>query len=71
MKDTGLFIFSILALVGLCAIVGIATRGRLDPNDNQDDAFSTLFRGLGVVLATFIALSAIATVLYILYLPFS
>lgn len=71
MKDTGLFVFSMLALVGLCAIVGIFTRGMMSDNEERDNIVATLLRGFGVVLCAFAALSAIATVLYILYLPFS
>lgn len=62
MKEFGIFIFGILALVGLCAIAGFATRGT-DSTDDRDDVRLTLLRGLGVVMGLFTILGIIACII--------
>ena len=62
MKEFGIFIFGILALVGLCAIAGFATRGTNGMED-RDDVRLTLLRGLAVVMGLFTILGLIGGII--------
>ena len=69
MREFGLTVFILLAVVGLCAILGIATRGT-DSSKDRDNALMSLLRGLGTLMALFAAITAIAAVIYIITMPF-
>ena len=70
MREFGLTVFILLAVVGLCAILGIATRGTDSSDKDRDNALMSLLRGLGTLMALFAAITAIAAVIYIITMPF-
>ena len=70
MKDFGLMVFTLLAFVGICFIVGICTRGTETNEKDRDHAFMTFMRGLGFCLLAFGALSVVGTIVYLIYSTF-
>ena len=66
MKEFGIFIFGILALVGLCAIAGFATRGT-DGMEDRDDIRLSLLRGIAVVMGLFTILGIYSTICLKIY----
>lgn len=69
MRETGITIITLLAIVGLCAILGILTRNTEQDKD-RDNASNTLIRGFGTLLAIFAALTAVGVVIYLISLVF-
>lgn len=60
-------IFTLLAFVGICFIVGVCTRNTESYEKDKDDAFMTFMRGLGFCLLGFGALSVVGTIIYLIY----
>ena len=69
MRDFGIMVFTLLAIVGLSAILGIVLRNTEHDKD-KDHVSNTLLRGFGILLAIFATLSIIGVVIYIVTLPF-
>lgn len=71
MSEFGIMIFTLLAFVGICFIVGVCTRSTETNEKDKDHAFMTFMRGLGFCLLAFGALSVVATIIYLLYSIFT
>ena len=71
MREFGITILSLLAMIGLCVVLVIATRGNDNSDKDKDNAFMTLMRGLGTLAAIFGALTTIGVVIYLISLLFS
>ena len=71
MKEFGIMIITLLAVVGICFLVGVCTRNTENNEKDRDDAFMTLMRGLGFCLLAFGALSVAGVIIYIIYSIFA
>lgn len=71
MKENGMFILSMIALVGVFLIVGVLTRGADDDNPDRDNVWMTLMRGLAVVGGILAALLPIAGIIILIVDAFS
>lgn len=63
-------IFSLLAFVGICFIVGVCTSST-ETGGDRHTAFNTFMRGLGFCLLAFGALSVAGTIIYLIYSIFA
>ena len=71
MREFGQMIFTLLAFVGICFIVGVCTRHTENDEEDRDHAFMTFMRGLGFCLLAFGALSVVGTIIYLIYSIFT
>ena len=62
MKEFGVFIFGIFALIGLGVFAGFVTRGT-DDMAERDDIRLTLMRGLAVLMVLFTILGIIGGII--------
>lgn len=67
MREFGQMIFTLLALIGICFIVGIFTRNTEKDDKDRDHAVMTFMRGLGFVLLVSGILSVAGTIIYLIY----
>ena len=67
MREFGQMIFTLLAFVGICFIVGVCTRHTENDEKDRDHAFMTFMRGLGFCLLAFGALSVVGTIIYSIF----
>lgn len=70
MREFGIIILAILAIIGLSLVLGIATRSTERNDKDKDDVFMTIVRGLGTLMLLFGALQVIGIVIYLITLPF-
>lgn len=63
----GLFIITILAIVGFCFIAGALTRNTDDSSSDRDHPFITIMRGLGVLFIISPILTLIICILYFIF----
>lgn len=70
MREFGIIILVILAIIGLSLVLGIATRSTERNDKDKDDVFMTIVRGLGTLMLLFGALQVIGIVIYLITLPF-
>lgn len=69
MSETFIFVLSLLAIVGLCTVLGFIFRSSDDPNDNN--VMYVLLKGLGILGAIAGVLLVICTVVGLFMLIFS
>lgn len=70
MKEFGIFLFALLAGIGICFVLGILTRGTEKNDERRDDTMMTFMRGLGFFIAIFTGLSIVGGIIYLISLPF-
>ena len=71
MREFGMTIFTLLAFVGICFIVGVCTRHTENNEEDRDHALMTFMRGLGFCLLAFGVLSVVGTIIYLIYSIFT
>lgn len=70
MREFAETIIFLLTLIGLCFIIGLATRNTQQEDKDKDDAIMTLVRGLGGLIAVSTGLGIVAAIIYLILLPF-
>lgn len=70
MKDFGIFLFALLAGIGICFVLGILFRGTDKDEEHRDEVMTTFLRGLGISIAIFTGLSILIGIIYLISLPF-
>lgn len=66
-----MMIFTLLALVGICFIVGVCTRGTEKNEKDKDQSFMTFMRGVGFCILGFGLISVVGAIIYGIYSIFS
>lgn len=70
MKEFGIFLFALLAGIGICFVLGILTRGTDKNEEHRDEAMTTFMRGLGFFMLISFGLSIVGGIIYLISLPF-
>lgn len=66
MKEFGIFLFALFAIIGICFVLGILSRGTDNDHKHRDDIGISFMRGLGVFMAIFALLSTLIGIIYLI-----
>ncbi len=66
MKELGVFVFTALACIGICVVLGLCTRHTEKDEKNRDDIILTLGRGFGLFVMISTVISILVAIIYLI-----